>query len=80
MSLQRQRVSKEFFFFFREMGLEGNKDFVLYFGSQNLNPFYKRVLGRNVQRLVSGKCSILIQVLSEKKIKQRVLIVLMWKR
>lgn len=78
MSLQRQRVSKEFFFFFLERWAWRETKILFYiFGCQNLNPFYKRVLGRNVQRLVSGKCSILIQVLSEKKIKQRVLIVLM---
>ena len=76
MSLQRESVSKEFF---REIELEGKKDFVLYFGFLSLNHFYKRELEGKVKRLASGKCSILIQV-SEKTIKQRVLIVLMRKR
>ena len=77
MSLQRESVSKEFF---REIELEGKKDFVLYFGFLSLNHFYKRELEGKVKRLASGKCSILIQVLSEKTIKQRVPIVLMRKR
>lgn len=56
--------------FFREMELEGRKDFVLYFRFQSFHHLSKRALERKIRKLVSGKCSIVTQVLSEKKIKQ----------
>lgn len=48
-----------------------------YFWASEVKPFLQKgVLERKVRSLASGKCSILIQVLPEKR-KQRVLIVLM---
>ena len=52
MSLQRESISNNVF---REMELEGKKDFVLYFGFQSLNHFYKRAPEREVRMPASGK-------------------------
>lgn len=52
MPLQRESISNNVF---REMELEGKKDFVLYFGFQSLNRFYKRAPEREVAMPASGK-------------------------